>query len=165
MAAWAALQQHLAVRADAEYSAICLQVLQPGCIGLHRQHKANRVNTSRVQALDAEEDLGVGGGSGGEAFAAARRAQEKAEGLLAAHPLSGDATLPHRLEALAQKQARLPRLWQGPLVAKLSAAISACMSGLMFCATFSAVRPLLMETNTASLAGSAWDCIHSLPLF
>lgn len=60
-----------------------------------------------MQALDAEEDLGVGGGSGGEAFAAARRAQEKAEGLLAAHPLSGDPTLPHRLEALARKQAGL----------------------------------------------------------
>lgn len=73
-----------------------------------------------VQALDAEEDLGVGGGGGGEAFAAARRAQEKAEGLLAAHPLAGDATLPHRLEALAHKQARLPTLWQGPLVAKAS---------------------------------------------
>jgi hypothetical protein len=99
------------------------------------------------QALDAEEDLGVGGGSGGEGFATARRAQEKAEGLLAAHPLSGDPALPHRLDALARKQAQLLTVWQGPLVLELSAAVSGCMSGLMFYVTLSGVRSLLMRAD------------------
>lgn len=55
--------------------------------------------------LDAEEDLGAGGKEGG--FAAARRAQEKAEGLLAAHPLAAHPALPQRLAALALKQVGL----------------------------------------------------------
>ena len=66
--------------------------------------------------LDAEEDLGAGGdGKSGEAFAAARRAQEKAEGLLAKHPLASHLQLPERLEALTQKRARLA-LFQYPQV-------------------------------------------------
>jgi hypothetical protein len=77
----------------------------------------------------------VGGGGGGEAFAAARRAQEKAEGLLAAHPLSGDPALPHRLAALAQKQAQTSLDPFGKACACQAACGRACLSGLVFLAT------------------------------